>query len=159
MKYLLLLFSITFHGQILHHQMLSSQGTTKKTPGGLLVKQTVGQITSTGNYDGDSMIVGQGFQQSSWERLIISNKVDVMDVVKVYPNPFVSIINFEFSKPITDLISITIFDENGRLVFEKKKDVVNAVLTLDLSILPRSIYLVRLNSPKFNYYFKIMKQL
>ncbi len=159
MKYLLLLFSITFHGQILHHQMLSSQGTTKKLPSGMIVKQTVGQISTIGNYDNESMIVGQGFQQSSWKRLLLSNDFDAIQGVKMYPNPFVDLVNFQFLNSFSDLIWVTIFDQNGRLVFEKKEKVLNSVLTLDLSKLPETIFLVRLNSSKFNYYIKIIKQL
>lgn len=159
MKYLLLLFSITFHGQILHHQMISSQGTTKKAANGVIVKQTVGQMSSSGNYDSNNMIVGQGFQQSSWERLIVFNDVNLSDDVKIFPNPFVDIIKFQFLKPIAEIISVSIFDQNGRLVFVSEENVEEEqIMTLDLSRLPSSMFLVRLKSFKFNYYIKIIKQ-
>ncbi len=50
MRYLLIFFTITFHGQVLHHQMLSSQGISKKMPDGSVVTQTVGQQSLIRNF-------------------------------------------------------------------------------------------------------------
>ncbi len=159
MKYLLLLFSITFHGQVLHHQMISSQGGTKKTANGTFVRQSVGQLSTSGNYDSESMTVGQGFQQSIWQKYIASSKIEAVGTITTYPNPFIDFVNFQFVDKIVGVISIYIFDVNGRMVFQKEKEINSSLLTIDLSILPRSQYLVRLKSEKFNYYTKIIKHL
>jgi hypothetical protein len=154
MRYLLIFFSITFHGQVLHHQVLSSQGMSNKMRG-LVVNQTIGQQsligTSTNNY-----VVMQGFQQSVWGKYIASN---ISDDIKTttYPNPFVQTISFEFSKPIFDFIDVNVFDLSGHLVFEEKKKANNSILTINLPLLPTSEYLVRLSAPNFNYYTKIIK--
>jgi hypothetical protein len=160
MRYLLLLFSITFQGQVLHHQMLSSQGQTTTMSNGLLVKQTIGQQSTTGSSTNKSYVVIQGFQQSYWSKYITSNKIDVVQGIRViaYPNPFIETINFQFSKPITDEISISIFDILGRLIYEQKKKIDNDILTIDLARLPTSKFLVRITTNNLNYYTKIIKQ-
>lgn len=160
MKYLLLLFTITFHGQTLHHQMLSSQGLSTKTTNGLLVKQTVGQQGITGSSTNKDYVVIQGYQQSLWAKYIASNKIDAVEGINAiaYPNPFTQTINFQFSKPVTDDITISIFDILGRLVHEQKKKIDNTILTIDLGRLPTSEYLVRLYTNNLNYYTKIIKQ-
>ena len=61
-KYLLLFFSITFHGQVLHHQMISSQGASTKTPDGLIIMQTVGQQSLSGTAANKDYVIIQGFQ-------------------------------------------------------------------------------------------------
>lgn len=160
MKYLLLLFSITFQGQVLHHQMISSQGASTKTANGLMIKQTIGQQSLTGTSGNKNYVVMQGFQQSLWGKYIASNNVETIEGIKTttYPNPFTATINFQFSKPVTDMVSISIFDILGRLIFEQKKKAINTILTIDLTSLPTSEYLVRLNSTNLNYYTKIIKQ-
>lgn len=160
MKYLILLFSISFHGQVLHHQMISSQGNTTKMADGLLIKQTVGQQSLTGTSKNKEYVVMQGFQQNLWGKYITSNNIDAIESIKIitYPNPFTDAINFQFSKPIKEEISISIFDILGRLIYEQKKRVDNTIITFDLARLPTSEYLVRLNSPNLNYYTKIVKQ-
>lgn len=160
MKYLLLLFTITFQGQTLHHQMLSAQGTSTKTSSGLLVSQTVGQQSITGTSSSNDFVVMQGFQQSLWAKYIASNKIDVVEGISTitYPNPFTDYINFQFSKAIADEISISIFDILGRLVYQETKKIDNNILTIDLARLPTSQFLVRLNTNDLNYYTKITKQ-
>lgn len=160
MKYLLLFFTITFHGQVLHHQMLSSQGKSTKASNGLVVKQTVGQQSLTGSSSNEKYVVMQGFQQNLWSKYIASNKIDSVEDVKTttYPNPFTTSINFQFSKPITDVISVYIFDILGRLVYEQKKKADSTILTIDLTTLSSSEYLVRLSTANLNYYTKIIKK-
>lgn len=160
MKYLLLLFSITFQGQVLHHQMLSSQGASTKTPDGLMVRQTIGQQSLTGTSTNKEYVVMQGFQQSLWGKYIASNNAGVVEGIKTttYPNPFIQTIHFQFSKPVTTVISISVFDVLGRLVYEENKNAVNEILSIDLSKLPTSQYLIRLSATNLKYYTKIVKQ-
>jgi len=160
MKYLLLLFSIPFQGQVLHHQMLSSQGTTNQISGGIVVRQSIGQQSIIGNSTNNNSTVMQGFQQSLWGQYIASNLAIVDDGIKIvtYPNPFTETIHFQFSKSITEEVSIFVFDVLGRLIYQKKEKVDNAILTVDLAALPTSEYLVRLNTPNLNHYTKIIKK-
>ena len=155
MRYLLIFFTVTFHGQVLHHQMLSSQGISKKMPTGSLITQTIGQQSLNGT-SSKNYVVMQGFQQSLWGKYISSNAVNDIKIT-TYPNPFISTINFELSKPITGLINVNVFDLSGHLIFDQKIKPNNKILTIDLPLLPSSQYLVRLNAPNFNYYTKIIK--
>ncbi|MFV5699286.1 T9SS type A sorting domain-containing protein [Flavobacterium sp. ZT3R17] len=156
MRYLLIFFTITFHGQVLHHQMLSSQGISKKMPDGLIVTQTIGQQSLIGT-SSNKFVVMQGFQQSVWGKYISSNLLDDIKTT-TYPNPFIETVSFEFSKPINQLININVFDISGHLVFEQKIKPNNTILTIHLPSLPSSEYLVRLNTDNFNYYTKIIKR-
>ncbi|QIH37455.1 T9SS type A sorting domain-containing protein [Flavobacterium sp. Sr18] len=156
MRYLLILFTVTFQGQVMHHQMLSSQGQSTRMPDGLMIKQTIGQQSVTGNSIGNAVVI-QGFQQSLWSNYIVSNdKIEITTLT--YPNPFTETVNFQFSEPVIDLITITVFDILGRLIFEQKKASINTILTINLAQLSRSEYLVRLNASKFTLYTKIIKQ-
>ncbi len=156
MKYLLLLFSVSFYGQVLHHQMLSSQGTTNKTAEGYIISQTIGQQSVIGNSNKDPVVI-QGFQQSKWNGYIAANlKTEI--TVLTYPNPFSDLINFEFLDPIDEEISIYIFDVAGRLIHKQKETLNNSVLTIQLSKLPKSEYLVQLRSISMTYYTKIIKK-
>lgn len=155
MRYLLIFFTVTFHGQVLHHQMLSSQGTSKKLPNGIVVMQTIGQQSRIGTSN-NTFVVMQGFQQSFWGKYIASNPIEVIQA-KTYPNPFIQTVNIEFSKEIIDEITINVFDLSGRLVFEQKKKSDNMILTFLLPLLPSSEYLVRLNTSSFSYFTKIIK--
>lgn len=155
MRYLFILFSIPFYGQILHHQMLSSQGVTTKTSDGYIISQTIGQQSAIGNSNNGSVVI-QGFQQSLWGTYIASNaKTEIS--TQTYPNPFSEIVNFQFSQLMPNQITVYVFDINGRLVFEKKETIDNSILTINLSNLPQSEYLVRLQATNFNYYTKIIK--
>jgi len=157
MKYLLLLFCSNFYGQVLHHQMISSQGKTATLPNGMVVRQTIGQQSVAGNST-NGYIVQQGFQQSLWSKYLTSpiNPTDITAIT--YPNPFVSTVNFQFTKPIQGEISIAVYDIMGRLVFNQKNNAANSILTIDLSTLPDSTYLVRLLGTNLNYYTKILKK-
>jgi len=156
MKFLLLFFcSFTFYGQVLHHQMLSSQGASVKLSNGISVTQTIGQQGIIGNSDKKNIVI-QGFQQSLWSTYIASNDTEVIST-KTYPNPFSDSIKFEFSTFITDPIIINVFDSSGRLVYEGRQGAIGAILSINLSHLPTNHYLVHLYTNSFSYYTKIIK--
>ncbi len=155
MRYLFILFSVPFYGQVLHHQMLSSQGLTTKISEGYIISQTIGQQSAIGNSNGNTVVI-QGFQQSLWSTYIASNEKTEIST-QTYPNPFTETVNFQFSQSIPDQITVYVYDISGHLVFEKKEKIDNSILTINLSNLPQSEYLVRLQASNFNYYTKIIK--
>ena len=152
----LICFSIQSFSQELHHQMISSQGSSAVTSSGLIVNQTIGQQSVSGNSQ-SKIIVLQGFQQSYWRELMEgSNESGI--AITVFPNPFLEDINFQFSNPIDSTVHISIFDLYGRVVFEKNSTVDNKLLKLaDLGFLQHAQYLVRLSGKNFNYFTKIIK--
>ncbi|MBC5838374.1 T9SS type A sorting domain-containing protein [Flavobacterium muglaense] len=156
MKYLLLFFwSSVFYGQVLHHEMIATQGESKTLDNGLVISQTIGQQSTIGNYSKEFTVM-QGFQQSLWSSYIASNALDLI-ATKTYPNPCITTISFEFSKTISTMITVHVFDLGGRLVFSGEKKADEAILSVDLSQLIPSPYLVHLYTDTFSYYTKIIK--
>jgi len=157
MKQLLLLFlGCTAYSQQLHHQMISAQGSSNLLPSGTLVKQTIGQQSTIGNYKFPSAIVGQGFQQSFISKSVSTSLVNEIST-STYPNPFVDQIHFQFSKPVFGLITVAIFDILGRLVYKEQKEALQNVLTLDNLHFSQSEYLVKLSASNYNYSTQIIK--
>jgi hypothetical protein len=159
MKLSLLFFfgmGLTVYGQNLHHQMLSSQGANKVLSNGTYVSQTIGQQSVIGNYTKDGAAYSQGFQQSVWSKYInFSVNNDITTVT--YPNPFISSINFQFSQPIKETISVALFDIRGRLIYSEDKKATDTILTLELPNLASSNYLIRLSTTNYTYYTQILK--
>ena len=142
--------------QVLHHQMLSSQGSSLKTSNGYIILQSIGQQSAVGNFNKD-YLVQQGFQQSLWGKYLVSNS-DLKNTVTIYHNPFFSMVNFKFFQQIKDVIQIDVFDLNGKLVYKGTKNNSNELINIDLVHLTLGSYLVRLTSKNFICYNKIIKQ-
>jgi hypothetical protein len=145
--FLFLLPLISVSAQDLHHQMLSAQGTSKELPNGMFVSQTIGQQSVIGNYTKDGKTYGQGYQQSVWSKYIKSNSAFS-----------ITTINYQFTQPIKETISIVLFDIRGRLVFSLEKKALENILTVDLPNLASANYLVRLSTSNYTYYTQILKQ-
>ncbi len=153
----ILLFFIPFLGfSQLHHQMISSQGTTTINDQGVVVTQTIGQQSVVGNSQVSGLAFGQGFQQSIWTRLINSNDQNFM--AEYYPNPFFDQVTFRFTNMSDEIITIDIFDVAGKQVFSKRKNVVEDQLILQLGNLSGGAYLVRLYNEKKTFYTKLIKK-
>ena len=159
-KYYVLLFSLAFFAsngvfaQQLHHQMISSQAESSVLSSGLIVKQTIGQLSIIGSFSGN-LVVQQGFQQSYWDNhLNSSNPI----LVSISPNPFTELIEYSISDLKNEKIAIHIFDVNGKIVYSKEHFVENQSITLKLSKLSNGMYLVKLNKKGFNHFSKIIKK-
>jgi hypothetical protein len=143
--------------QQLHHQMLSSQGTSKNLSNGMYVSQSIGQQSVIGNTTVAGYTFGQGFQQSTWSKYISTSSNTSITTI-TYPNPFVNTVNFQFSQAINDNITVSIFDIRGRLVYNEEKKTAGTILTIELPNMASSNYLVRLSSSNYTYYTQILKQ-
>lgn len=155
-KLIILLFGFSVYGQKLHHSMISAQGTTAHLPNGVIVRQTIGQQSVTGNQSIDNKMIGQGFQQSNWGKYVSENKTIVNTTT--YPNPFTDIVNFKFSSFVDNKFGISVFDINGRLVISETLLSNNNEVSIDLHGLQQAEYLVRLTGNKFEYFTKIIKK-
>lgn len=151
-----LLFGIHSFGQKLHHQMLSTQGINAKLNNNMLVHQSVGQLSTIGNYKFSKAIVGQGYIQSM---LSFSKKSTDFTTItaEVYPNPFFDLLNFRFSSPIEGNVKITIFDVQGRLVYSKETITVSNSITISELYFSAGTYFVRLEAKDFIYTSQIIK--
>jgi hypothetical protein len=145
---------LNLSGQNIHHQMISSQGSSSITSSGLIVNQTIGQQSITGSFTG-SFSVQQGFQQSYWyNNLSNSNPT----LVTASPHPFLELIQFSISNLRNEKIAIQVFDINGKVVYIKEHFVENKLITINLSNLSAGMYLVKLNRKDFNHFSKIIKK-
>jgi hypothetical protein len=155
MKYLFLIFTITLQGQVLHHQMISSQGLSKKMSDGSIIRQTIGQQSLTGNSN-KNYIVMQGFQLNAWGNNNAPNSLEDIKTI-AYPNPFIETIHFMFSKPITESIEIYVFDLLGHIILRQNKKTDNNRLTIDLPNVAEGAYFVKLISKNYTYTGQLLK--
>lgn len=143
---------------MLHHQSINSQGNSIKLNTGLVVNQTIGQQSSAVTSK-SSVVVQQGFQQSFWSTLIERSTSSNSLQFVVYPNPFVTSINFQFSNGDDQKATISIFDIQGRMLLNKEIKIINSLISMDLSTLSEAEYLVRLTMNSSVHYCKIIKNL
>ncbi len=151
---LFLLFVCNTYSQTLHHQMISSQGGNAVTNSGIVVKYTIGQQSVTGTKTGN-VIVQQGFQQSNWDKIISKNEFFVNTTT--FPNPYVDIINFQFSQSIGENVSLLVYDVLGRQVYSNTLQVFDNKTSVNLQELQSAEYFVQLSNNTFTYHTKIIK--
>lgn len=152
---LLLLITFSGYSQRLHHQMLSSQGTSTHTSSGISVRQTIGQQSPIGNYRNGNIIAGQGFLQSNKMKIKTPPVISITTIT--YPNPFIDKVNFRFSSPISGPIKITLFDVMGRLVYNKEKMPYDNTLTIDDLFFAQGEYFVKLTAKNYTYTTNLLK--
>ena len=153
--YILLLFASTTVSAQLHHQMLSSQGSTSKTNSGVMVTQTIGQQSVVGNYSNRGFDIGQGFQQSNWARIIIEGTSPEFEV-SIYPNPFSGIVKIQHNYERD--ININIYSPAGRLVYKNLLTATNPNQSVNLEALSSGVYLVHLYCDQLTYFTKLIKE-
>ena len=152
-----ILFPVLCFSQ-LHHEMISSQGKTKKITSGHYITQTIGQLSVIGNSEVPGYNIGQGFQQSVWSKLINISSTNI--IAGYYPNPFTETVTFNFTN-ISDLskLKILIFDTAGRLVYSQIKHLSNdGKITLNLNNLSSGSYLINLSNSEIKYFTKLVKK-
>jgi len=154
LKILFLLLIGNAYSQTLHHQMISAQGGNSVSQSGIVVKYTVGQQSVTGTKTGN-VIVQQGFQQSNWDKIIATNEVIINTTT--YPNPYVDVVNFQFSQSIGDSVSILVFDVLGRQVYANSLQIFENKTSINLQELQSAEYFVQLSNNTFTYHTKIIK--
>ena len=135
--------------------MLSSQGTSTRTFGGISVRQTIGQQSAIGNYRATNTIVGQGFLQSDSMKTVAAPVISITTIA--YPNPFIDSVNFQFSSPISGPIKVALYDISGRLVYYKEKMSYDAILTIDNLSFAQGEYFVKLTAKNFTYSTNLLK--
>ena len=141
--------------QAIHHQMTSAQGASVHVSNNLIVQQSIGQQSVTGNYLGSVFSVGQGFQQGSISKSKGPSELNIQ--IMTFPNPFTSKINFQFSSSIDGPIKISMYDVLGRLVMSSEKELLNNNITLDNLNVPDGQYIARLSAENVNYTAHLIK--
>lgn len=151
------LLSSACWSQKLHHQTIASTGVNSKILNGIIVLQSIGQSNATvGNYKNSTLIIGQGYIQSSGiakSALPIVEKITMM----VYPNPVIDIINFKFSHEIGTKATFNLFDSRGRLIALQTVEPKQNNFTYDLSTLAQGVYFARIETTNQSFTTKILK--
>ena len=135
--------------------MLSSQGSSSKTNNGVIVTQTIGQQSVTGNYTNNGFDIGQGFQQANWARIILEETTPGFEV-SLYPNPFEGIVSIQHNTE--EDITINVFDPAGKLVFKNVLNVTGPNQSINLEKLSSGVYLVHLQSNQLSHFTKLIKK-
>jgi hypothetical protein len=149
-------FSFNLSAQRLHHQMISSQGSNSKLKNGMLVNQSIGQLSSTGNYISSKISMSQGYIQSQSSVKGMTHNINSISTI-VYPNPFSDILNFGFSTEIEKNVRITIFDVRGRLIYSNELKPIGNLLTVKSLNFAGGTYFVKLEGKDLNYSSQIIK--
>ena len=135
--------------------MTSSQGTSVKVTNNLMVQQSIGQQSATGNYQGSAFSVGQGFQQGKISKRKGSSALNIQ--IMTFPNPFSSKINFQFSAAIDGPIKINIYDIMGKSVLSTEREMLSNAIVLENLNFPVGQYVVKFSAKNFNYTTQILK--
>lgn len=158
-KYLLFLFIFIgnlSYSQVLHHQMFSSQGGTITLKNGLVVRQTIGQQSVNGNSTVNRYNIQQGFQQSLSTPL--SSTFNSLTITTtVYPNPFVGILNIQFSEATTSDLTISLFNLFGVLIKKEVKSYPQSQLLFNFENIPSGSYVLQLTASNFTYSKTLIK--
>ena len=162
MKRLLLLVIVNMNlasAQIIHHQMISSQGATIHLSNGMIVTQTIGQTSNIGSFNDYYSKGIQGFQQ-----FVLFNKVNSTDskVIKnlnAYPNPFKTIITIDIpDRIIGSQYEYILYDMTGKILVKNKATIENNDITINLESLPNTTYILNVLYSGVNYSVKLIKQ-
>ena len=137
--------------------MLSIQGINAKLKNGMLVHQSVGQQSTTGNYNSSKVIVVQGYIQSMVSVTKTNPVINAITAV-LYPNPFIDVLNFRFSAPIEGNVLVSIFDVRGRLVYHKETKPISNVVTISELYFSEGNYFVKLEAKDVIYSSQIIKK-
>lgn len=157
-SFFLLLFGPISFGQTLHHQTLGSQGNAVLLANGVVVTQSIGQQSTTGNGVVGEMHIVQGFQQSSKAIRFITAGLPSSENVKTFPNPFSDVLNFEFSTPVDGSVKISVFDAAGRLVVIKETTAFGNKATVELANLQSGIYHLTIASGQNTFYATVIRK-
>ena len=158
--FLLIFFSANLaRCQSLQRQTISNEGVSNLTKDGFFYCHTIGQSISSQTFKNSTLIVQQGFQQS----LVSNLKFDIYDSKfliksKVYPNPFFSFINVDFSAEIIGKIQVKLIDMAGKVVFTSStKSISNSISINNLEFLPAGSYVLILNAINLKYENHLIK--
>ena len=81
-----------------------------------------------------------------WEKIFGLSKIqdNVIDITRVYPNPFSDVINISIDEDLQDLLELKVFDIIGNEVYSNIVDKISNDLTIKTLNLSKGIYILQL---------------
>jgi hypothetical protein len=118
------------------------------------LQQSTGQQSIIGISQQQGYLLRQGFIQPINQQY---NKTlqETLPVV-IYPNPFSSHMSVTLPVAPDGHLYVTIYDLSGKIAFFRKYEAARE-LDLDLSFLPSSVYIIRVNTTTKYFYSRIIK--
>lgn len=139
----------------LHHSMISGNSSSVEKYN-VFVFQTVGQLSSIGNFNSSQAVVVQGFQQPFIRN--IKRQPTINQNIITYPNPFISNLNIEFLNLNVGELEVNVYDISGRFIKSFFKKNFYNIIELDLQSLPSAEYIINVKGNGINYSTKIIKK-
>lgn len=118
------------------------------------LQQSIGQSSVIGLSRNKYYLLRQGFIQPL-KGSIKTNAAESLPVT-IFPNPFSNYINVSIGGELSEIVYVTLYDLNGKIVFLKKFGATQQ-LNLDVSSLPPAIYFIRVNTSCSYFYSKMIK--
>ncbi len=141
----LMLFVFIGSAQTLKRQSLGNQGSTQlvfANAKSYYIQESIGQKSVIRTYEANNYCLRQGFLQPI-DGAIISENLDNELTGFFYPNPFIDHVNVQFEEPIIDIITVTMHDILGRLVYNEVFNPMQS-LTINFGDLSSGSYVFRL---------------
>jgi hypothetical protein len=153
---LLSFFGLHLKAQSLHHQMLSSLGSTNILKSGMIVRQTVAQQSIIGNSSLSNIIIQQGFQQSMVSKFIPVYNISSIKTT-IYPNPFLSTLNIKFSETISESMSVALYNMFGVMLYKKEFSAPLIAMDFNFEYLAPGSYILVLTSKNYTHSKTLIK--
>ena len=147
--------SLSF-AQSLRNQTLSAMGSsTQPLSVGLLVQQSIGQSSITGTYTSYAAMLSQGFLRgvSGPDKEIRPHFGAI-----AFPNAFTQHISFRFTNTHREQTQVSIFDSQGKMVYQQQHLPVKEEIELQLPHLAPGLYVVQLSSGALSTQLRILKK-
>lgn len=118
------------------------------------IQQSTGQLSVIGIAQKHDYLLRQGFIQPL-SGTVNQKIIETLPVI-ISPNPVSAHMVVSFSAVIVDPLYITIYDLYGKIAWFRKYGAARE-LDLDLTSLPPSVYVIRVNTITKSFYSKIIK--
>jgi hypothetical protein len=142
----LVMFGLNFilNAQSLRNDMISAMGGNYQSADlGFTIHQSIGQSTVIGMFSNSSLSLSQGYLRGMQ---VLNKEVMAPFEVIPFPNAFADRITFRFVTDNAEETLFTIYDMNGRKVFDETLLPVGNEVLLDLDFLANGLYLAILRS-------------
>ena len=143
--YVFILFSFSspvLNAQTTHlkSSTFASSGMGKISALNIIVHQSIGQSSVIGTFQNNGAYLGQGFLNGV---LPSKKSKEVPMQIITYPNSFVKDVRFKFVPGYNFDVAMTVYDLNGKQVFQGSKVPLNNEIEIDLDYLSSGLYLVK----------------